>query len=501
VTDDWYLNADVAGRLRSTPVGRRIVRNALLAYSVFQDWGNQPWDYQTGGQGRAILDAIRSGLPTGAGPVAAPIIQQAPGALDEILDINDSPKPVADWTSRKRWDFGVAGPEHFVLAVDTRTWRSYPAALNGVQSDRFCAALVSDEAQQLQLFDGGTGPVQRSLRDLPASTLKIVISPAPVIGMWTVELLQKLKIASEPVGGAEEVDNEPWAGNAAAFGAFLHRLAPYSPVVFLSGDVHYAFSQVSTYSEYLSDGTPSNVARFIQLCSSSSKNSDNLTNLLSVTELLTGPLMENWYIGGEEVMEFAREQGPDLADRGLEMLEDWWSDLHMPDLQRGLDRAWRKFWKFRWVPGLADSMRLSDLIHAGPVEYEQLMLLKEQLMLPGGRQPLGPSSGFTIGTAVLADGRDPETRDDHSVSLQEALSGLPAEERMGVLRRNAGTVGVPNLGVVSFDGSTVGTGEEWLLHTLYWRHLREPVDPFGGAMTTEHRVELRTPTHPGDLVP
>ena len=47
VTDDWFLNGKVERQLRGTgvipgPGGRRMMRNALAAYAVFQHWGNDP---------------------------------------------------------------------------------------------------------------------------------------------------------------------------------------------------------------------------------------------------------------------------------------------------------------------------------------------------------------------------------------------------------------------------------------------------------------------------
>ena len=42
VTDDWNLGRAWRDRVFTSPLGRRIVMNALVAYAVFQDWGNDP---------------------------------------------------------------------------------------------------------------------------------------------------------------------------------------------------------------------------------------------------------------------------------------------------------------------------------------------------------------------------------------------------------------------------------------------------------------------------
>src|SRR6185436_9005767 len=42
VTDDWNMTLDRAQALYHTELGRRVVQNALVAYSLCQHWGNVP---------------------------------------------------------------------------------------------------------------------------------------------------------------------------------------------------------------------------------------------------------------------------------------------------------------------------------------------------------------------------------------------------------------------------------------------------------------------------
>ncbi len=56
VTDDWFLNGKVDAQLRGRgedpgPGGRRLMRNALAAYAVFQHWGNAPEQFAPGTPG------------------------------------------------------------------------------------------------------------------------------------------------------------------------------------------------------------------------------------------------------------------------------------------------------------------------------------------------------------------------------------------------------------------------------------------------------------------
>jgi hypothetical protein len=59
ITDDWYLNKGWCLDVLSKPLGRRIIRNGLLAFAVFQSWGNDP-DQFDGPVGTKLLDALGS---------------------------------------------------------------------------------------------------------------------------------------------------------------------------------------------------------------------------------------------------------------------------------------------------------------------------------------------------------------------------------------------------------------------------------------------------------
>ena len=59
VSDDWYLNQAWCLGVLGKPLGRRVVQNALLAYAVFQAWGNMPLQFQDGQAGAQLLAAAR----------------------------------------------------------------------------------------------------------------------------------------------------------------------------------------------------------------------------------------------------------------------------------------------------------------------------------------------------------------------------------------------------------------------------------------------------------
>lgn len=49
VTDDWNLNPSWRDRVFTSPLGKAIVRNGMMAYALFQDWGNRAERYNRKG--------------------------------------------------------------------------------------------------------------------------------------------------------------------------------------------------------------------------------------------------------------------------------------------------------------------------------------------------------------------------------------------------------------------------------------------------------------------
>jgi hypothetical protein len=484
VTDDWYVNADVDGRLRKG-LGKQIVRNGLLAYAIFQDWGNQPSDWNSGKHGNTLLRLLTcpsNGSPPIANPAAIdPVSKLSVAAvIDEVLDLGSSRAPTINHAKRKRWDYMIDGEDHMVIALDCRTFRDLPTnALGG----EFNAGLIEPAAQALQ--------IDPHLAKLGTRQL-LLISPAPVIGMWIVEVLQKLMIAKSPDIGTEEYDNEPWAGNAVCFRSLLDRLSPYQPVVFLSGDVHYAFTQDIKRCKANAS------TRFVQLCSSSSKNSEAKTALLSIIELITGPLMDgNLALTADELRRFVGEQGPDLLARARETvaagLHDMFNDMPDPLLHggrelyegaEGLEELTKDLALLAINPGSWVGLELYESLQLRAVQYDQAVQLAELF-------GVGHSPAIINITSVVDTSRTEAQRDDHGTMLRTQLNQLPAQARTGVLRRNLGSIGDSNIGLITFEPKA----SAWdLVHDLYWSHLRTPLAFHAGLpalpMFTRHRVPM-----------
>jgi hypothetical protein len=229
VTDDWYLTQSWRDQVLTSTLGATVVRNGILAYALFQAWGNDPVAFETGLRAELLTKATEL-FPTGnTGPnmTAANRIARLFG-----LDGNDPPI---------KWNYTVPGGPYQVVVLDTRTRRTY--------AGRYLPpGLLSFSALQEQL---PAGPPSAGVEVL------LLISPAPVLGLTVIEEL------AQPVGarvidvidvvkgkkfhGYAAIDVEAWAFDVAAFESFLARLQPYPRVVIFSGDPHLSSSATMDY--------------------------------------------------------------------------------------------------------------------------------------------------------------------------------------------------------------------------------------------------------------
>jgi hypothetical protein len=276
VTDDWNLNPVWYDRVMDTPLGVITLRNALVAYALFQDWGNDPLKYEAAlNDKKALLGTIADLFPDGAtqGPDEIAVTE-----IDRALGLNLRPSKDFDGSFLEtrpplKWHYSVSGPGYLAIALDNRTRRSFVSA-NGPPGN------VALTAQPDQIPPG----------PLPAGKeVLIVIAPLQVIGPPLLDELvapasyrvfdmvsytfknrarEGLKGGSRGMAGTNPDAIEAWAFDVKTFESLLARLEPHRRVVLLSGDVHYS---ASTAMSYWTRGS-SDPARFVQFTSSGFKN-------------------------------------------------------------------------------------------------------------------------------------------------------------------------------------------------------------------------------------
>jgi hypothetical protein len=293
ITDDWNLNATWRNRVLSRPLGRAVLRNALLAYTFFQGWGSD-W--------RSFDNRPEEGEPERPPTTNMKLMAAALEYLKTRTERSDEKAEEIDrlvgikpgGTERAQFHYEVPGPLYQVRVVDTRTRRTYPYSV-GVASPFLLGEEVTINEQLPK------GPRRAG------TEFVIVISATPVVGP---EMLDRMLIPAIMQGfdatrtfmgeksdfdgagstpgehgstftmsvmrsrGAMFLDAETWPANERAQHEFLNRLAAYERVIVLSGEVHHGTNlSMSWYTTDRSAGAPvKKSARIVQFTSSAARN-------------------------------------------------------------------------------------------------------------------------------------------------------------------------------------------------------------------------------------
>ena len=233
VTDDWNISLDWYDKVRYSPLGRRIVSNGLAAYWAFQAWGNDPDNFD-----KDLVFSIEQHLNN----------ETDDPDISEYYDLHT-------WKSRG-WGFSVpTNPP--VIAVDSRTQRQYESRYFPAQLlDRYALDWLRIEWSKLKTM----GTINKDI-------CPIFITSTPVMGYSPVEFIQSLALwiarfvdnykwisYLEKIMNKEgfimgflvnKLDVESWTANKDGFVRFMETLSSRMGLqncIFLSGDVHYAFS-------------------------------------------------------------------------------------------------------------------------------------------------------------------------------------------------------------------------------------------------------------------
>ena len=278
VTDDWNLNPMWYDRVYPTSLGITTLRNALVSYALFQDWGNDPLKYEKDDYKR-LLQRIEQLFPADTpGPTLA-----AANDIDTLLGFNLRGVPDVDGSVSAvnptiTWHFSVPGPKHLAVALDNRTRRSF-LSRNGLPGNVAGSLNRAENTPQTEQIPAGPFT--------DGKEVLLVIAPLQVVGPplldefvapaafrafdvkdYNDKLKPGLRSGARGMMGTNPDAIEAWAFDPKTLEALLRRLEPYRQVVLLSGDVHYSASNVMSY---WTKGNPE-PARIVQLTSSGFKN-------------------------------------------------------------------------------------------------------------------------------------------------------------------------------------------------------------------------------------
>lgn len=250
VTDDWYLDGAWCRQILASALGRRVVRNALLAYALFQAWGNTPAQFDAP-NGLALLDTLATwrGDESDSREKRIAEIIGLPASFEGSGELPHSDQAL-------QWHYTFSGPRYQLIALDTRTRRLY-------RSPREFPGLLAPGALEKQI----------SAAKRNEAEVTIIISAAPVLGVGFMEAIQfwsRLRIKDNYA-----YDREAWNLEWGTFQKLLSTVSTMKRVVFLAGDVHYAFAASLEYWEHARSAT----AKIINYTSSPLRNEGSSSHM------------------------------------------------------------------------------------------------------------------------------------------------------------------------------------------------------------------------------
>ncbi|MEG4335002.1 PhoD-like phosphatase [Microcoleus sp. AT9_A2] len=246
VSDDFYLNREWCYRVLGKPLGRRVVQNALLAYAVFQAWGNTPAQFDRAQPGDKLLTTAEkwsnsAGTDVSAWEEAASYLG-IPGLdpkthlpklkLDE--DVFILGREGEGVTEVLNWHFTVRSFKHEVIVLDTRNWRGYP-----VES--------AIDPPMLLTHKGFEEQIQKPLRETELLNktgefeieATLVVVPTNLVGLSIIDAVQKWDVEQGKVFNSDAGDS--WNFHELAFVKLLVEFFKQrNRVIVLTGDIHYA---------------------------------------------------------------------------------------------------------------------------------------------------------------------------------------------------------------------------------------------------------------------
>jgi hypothetical protein len=345
VSDDWYLNREWCDRVFSKPLGRQALQNGLLAYALFQAWGNTPAQFASP-SGKNFLHALEKwSISQGKDEKAweqmgkylgIPRIDPRTGQPQykrdgEVLILERDEKAFA-------WHYKICGSDHEVLALDTRTWRGYPVDTETHAPPMLLCPTAFAEQLQRPLEQLGSGDRKMTFVILPTNLVSLKIIDR--VHHWQ---LQRGQTFGSDVGDA-------WNMHSGAFIQLLEILTQQRDrLIILSGDIHYSCAVRLTYWSHAGheEGNirPVRASVLAQLTSSALKNAEKKTYAIHTKLKSLFPERTEYWLGWNEPpqqVSVPRRQG---FGRAI---------AHKPNLARSPDWFYRIEWMER---GSARSVR------------------------------------------------------------------------------------------------------------------------------------------------
>lgn len=236
ITDDWNINRKWYQSVVNSKAGNQVIVNGLVAYWAFQAWGNEPMAFDND-----FKNLIQTYLKRRRHQSLGLENQQngfnfSKDLIDKnSLGMNSIKKLEQQILDLKKWTF-VAPTYPLSLFLDCRTQRKF----------------VDEEGPPLLLSEQALVTAKDELfaKGYKYGDPLIIVSPTPVLGFELAESIQRFLTA---ISGSYKWDLETWRANEDGFVKLLTFIQDnFNPsfCVFLSGDVHYAFTMKGEIVKY-----------------------------------------------------------------------------------------------------------------------------------------------------------------------------------------------------------------------------------------------------------
>jgi hypothetical protein len=289
VTDDWFLNLDWCLDVLGTGLGRRVINNGLLAFAVFQAWGNTPDRFHDGTPGAALLGSAANWQTEHVGQTGI-LDQLGVPEVSELATTGNLWPDVAGLANVLRFDYVVDGPPILeeVGGTPQQRARAYRVfVLNSRTGRKFTTDDWFFNTTPGWLLGPTAFDDQLNVASIPEAEkceLAVIVSPAPVVGVPWVETVQDILSF---FGAKAIADYEYWGLQEEAVHTLFSRVARLgrtqpdgleTQAIVLCGDVHYGFGARIVYGNTTSD--PAIRATIAQFTASSIKNQDRKTSIV-----------------------------------------------------------------------------------------------------------------------------------------------------------------------------------------------------------------------------
>ncbi|PZD75005.1 hypothetical protein C1752_00559 [Acaryochloris thomasi RCC1774] len=282
ISDDWYLNHNWCNRVLSQPLGRCVVQNGLLAYALFQAWGNTPEQFVQNQPGASLLKNVEQwSLSRGTDQkawrqigryVGMPLTDEQTGqprtqTEEEVLILERDPEALS-------WFYTIRSDCHEVLVLDTRTWRGYPKDTEKIAPPMLlCPSAFRQQIEAPLRHTDALNQRGAKIRET------LIVLPTNLVSLSIIDAVQQYdfqrgKVFDNDVGDA-------WNFHEGAFTQLLSYLSTYRDrVILLSGDIHYGSTiRLDHWTHDNAQAAPHSSV-IVQLTSSAMKNAELATYLV-----------------------------------------------------------------------------------------------------------------------------------------------------------------------------------------------------------------------------